>query len=150
MKNIYHITENISNESGGVRTIIKLLHEYLIKQKFNSNIITNKKELNDDYIEFKTNKLWHYNKNLMSYLSKLNTVDVFHLHGVYTYSQYITSKISVDKKIPYIVSPHGMLEPWILNKNPYKKKLYLQLILNNILNKSNVLHAITPLEKDNI
>lgn len=150
MKNIYHITENISNESGGVRTIIKLLHEYLKKQAFNSNIITNKKELTDDYIEFKTNKLWCYNKNLKPYLTKTDVVDIFHLHGVYTYSQYITSKISIEKNVPYIVSPHGMLEPWILNKNPLKKKLYLQLLLNNILNKSSVLHAITPLEKDNL
>ena len=43
-----------------------------------------------------------------------------------------------------------MLEPWILEKGALKKKLYLGLILNNLLKKASVLHAITPLEKNNL
>lgn len=150
MRNIYHITENISLESGGVRTILKLLHEYLESQHFNSSIITNKKEINDDYTEFKSNRIWNYNKELGSFLKKIEVVDIFHLHGIYTYTQYIASKVSLEKKLPYFVSPHGMLEPWILEKGALKKKLYLGLILNHLLKKASVLHAITPLEKNNL
>lgn len=150
MKNIYHITENIGFESGGVRTILKLLHEYLESQHFNSAIITNKKEINDDYTEFRSNTIWNYNKDLSSFLKKIEFFDIFHLHGVYTYTQYIASKVSLEKKLPYVVSPHGMLEPWILEKGALKKKLYLSLILNDLLKKASVLHAITPLEKNNL
>lgn len=150
MKNIYHITENISLESGGVRTILKLLHEYLENHCFNSNIITNKKEINDNYIEFESLNIWKYNKDLGSFLKKIEPVDFFHLHGVYTYTQYIGSKISLERKLPYIVSPHGMLEPWILEKGAIKKKVYLSLVLNNLIKKASFLHAITPLEKNNL
>lgn len=150
MKQIYHITENISNSSGGVRTILKLLHENLIDNNINSNIITTSKEPLDSFTEFKSYKAWYYNKQVKPCLNSLPDDVLFHLHGVYTYNQYIASKIAIKKNIPYLVTPHGMLEPWILEKNPIKKSFYLKLILNKILNKATVLHAITPLEKENL
>lgn len=150
MKDIYHITENISNSSGGVRTILKLLHENLVNNKINSKIITTCKEPEDAFTEFKSDKAWYYNTHIKSHLKTLSDNAIFHLHGVYTYNQYVASEIAKKKNIPYLITPHGMLEPWILEKNPIKKGLYLKLILNNILEKATVLHAITPLEKENL
>ena len=129
MKNIYHITENVAFESGGVRTVLLLLHQYLIEKNKNSQIITNRKEDFDNFIQIKSNKPWCYSAELMPFLNKLNNDSIFHLHGVYSYNQYISSEIAINKGISYIVSPHGMLEPWILNKNSFKKKIYLKLIL---------------------
>lgn len=150
MKNIYHITENVAFESGGVRTILLLLHQHLLENKFHSNIITNKKENFDDFLEFESNHLWNYSKTMCSYIDLINTDALFHLHGVYTYSQYVSAKIAFKKNIPTIVSPHGMLEPRVLGKNPIKKNIYLKLILNKILKNAKVLHCITPIEKENL
>ena len=150
MKNIYHITENVAFESGGVRTVLLLLHQYLIEKNKNSQIITNRKEDFDNFIQIKSNKPWCYSAELMPFLNKLNNDSIFHLHGVYSYNQYISSEIAINKGISYIVSPHGMLEPWILNKNSFKKKIYLKLILNKILYNAKTLHSITPLEKESI
>lgn len=150
MKDIYHITENISNTSGGVRTILKLLHENLIDNNINSKIITTSKEPIDIFTEFKSDKAWYYNREMKPFLNALPNNVLFHLHGVYTYNQYIASNIASKKNIPYLVTPHGMLEPWILEKNPIKKGLYLKLILQKILKNATVLHAITPLEKENL
>lgn len=150
MKTKYHITENISFSSGGIRTIVELLHNYLLSNELDSKIITNLKENNDEFVEFKTNLPWFYNNEIINYLDSLKNAHLFHLHGVYTYSQYAASKIGIKNSIPYIVSPHGMLEPWILNKNPLKKKVYLKLILNKVLKNAKYLHAITPLEKENL
>lgn len=150
MREVNHITENVSFESGGVRTILLLLHEYLLQKKIDSRIITNSKEVFDDFIEFKTGNFWHYSPYLKSFLNTLNDNNSFHLHGVYTYNQFIASQIAIKKELPYIVSPHGMLEPWILEKNSIKKGVYLKLILNKILSNAKVLHCITPLEKDSL
>ena len=38
MKNIYHIAENVSYKSGGVRSILLLLNNYLNNNGLNSNI----------------------------------------------------------------------------------------------------------------
>lgn len=150
MKKIYHITENISFESGGVRTILIFLNQYLKEKNICSNIITNKKEQLDDFLLFKSDCFWNYNNEIKGFLNNLETDSIFHLHGVYTYNQFIAYKIANTKKIPLVTSPHGMLEPWILNKNKIKKNIYLKLILNKILENSTIIHAITPLEKENL
>ena len=151
MKEIYHITENVSFKSGGIRTVLLALNQHLNASNFNSKIITNLKEDTDAFIAFNSKKPWSYTPEIKSYLNQIiATNSIFHLHGVYTYKQYVGSKVASKNNIPYVISSHGMLEPWILNKNHFKKKMYLQLILNTILKKAAVLHAITPLEKEHL
>lgn len=151
MGNIWHVTDNISNHSGGIRTVLQNLDAYLnSKNNFQSTIITNLKEPTDNYIEFKSSFVWGYNPEISKYFENSEINKIFHLHGVYAYIQYITSSYCVNNKKPYLLSPHGMLEPWIMNKNAIKKKIYLNLILNKVLKNAKVLHSITPLEKDNI
>lgn len=144
----------MSIESGGVRTVLLNLDKYINKANSkSSHIITNKKEKDDPYIEFPSQvfKPWCFSNKLQPYL-KTNIADInaMHLHGVFMHSQYLASKIAIKHKIPYVTSPHGMLEPWHLNDKKFKKKLYLKFILENILSNSNIIHAITPLEKENI
>lgn len=151
MKEIYHITENVSFKSGGVRTILLLLNNYLNQNNLPSNIITNLKEEADNFIHFETNKPWFYQKEIKSYLENLSkNTSIFHLHGTYTYTQYVSSEVAIKNRIPYLLSPHGMLEPRVLAKNSLKKKLYLQLILNKIIKNAQFLHCITPIEKDSL
>lgn len=150
MKNIYHIAENVSYKSGGVRSILLLLNNYLNNNGLHSNIITNLKEETDNFILFESNKPWFYQKEIKSYLEKLDNDSLFHLHGTYAYSQFISSEVALKKSIPYILSPHGMLEPRVLDKNSLKKKVYLKIILNKIIKNANYLHCITPIEKDNL
>lgn len=151
---IYHFAENISFESGGVRTVLVNLDNYLNKNNLQSSvIITNKKEDIDKYLEFPSTrfKSWNYSFDLKNYIQNLKKDKVaFHLQGVFMHSQFIASKQAQSHHIPYVVSPHGMLEPWHLNDKKFKKNLYLKFFLNKILEKSNILHAITPLEKENL
>lgn len=154
MKKIWHIAENVSNESGGLRTVVVNLNEYLNHlSKYVSEVITNKKEISDDYIEFPTTKIksWNFSKELKDYLFQENgDVNILHLHGVFMHTQYIGYKLSKKNNIPFVITPHGMLEPWHLKDKQLKKEIYLKFILNNILKQSKVLHAITPLEKENL
>lgn len=151
---IYHLAENVSFESGGVRTVLTNLDNFLnANETGSSTIITNKKEVGDLYLEYppKKNMPWNYCPELKEYLKTLGTDNsVFHLHGVFMYTQYIGSRIALEKQIPYVISPHGMLEPWHLKDKSFKKRIYLELFLKNILSKSKILHAITPLEKENL
>ncbi len=151
MKKIWHISENVSNKSGGIRTVVQNLDNYLkTRDDFQSFVITNLKEPEDQYIEFNSKLPWGYNAEIIKYIKNIKTDDVFHLHGVYAFIQHIASTYSIKNKNHYIVSPHGMLEPWILNKKAIKKNIYLKLILNKILQNAEVSHSITPLEKENI
>lgn len=152
MTKIYQIAESISHESGGLRTVVLNLNNY-ISNSFNSQIICNKKEENDDFLSFPSKKIkaWAYSKELNTFLKQnVRQDDIIHLHGVFMHSQFSGSKLALKNSLPYLVTPHGMLEPWHLNDKKLKKSIYLNLILNNLLKKSSVIHAITPYEKDNL
>lgn len=152
MTKIYQIAESISHESGGLRTVVLNLNNY-ISNSFNSQIICNKKEENDDFLSFPSKKIkaWAYSKELNTFLKQnVRQDDIIHLHGVFMHSQFAGGKLALNNSLPYLITPHGMLEPWHLNDKKLKKSIYLNLILNNLLKKSSAIHAITPYEKDNL
>jgi hypothetical protein len=115
MKKIYHITEDMSFNSGGVRTVLVNLDNYLNNASdLNSAILTNFKEPNDPYIDFNPSgfKMWNYSAGYKNFISsQIKTLDVLHLHGVFMHPQFTASKQASRHNVPYIVSPHGMLEP---------------------------------------
>ena len=151
MKKIFQIAESVSWESGGLRTVLVNLDNYI--KKNSSIILTNNKEEEDKYLDFPSSKFnfWSYSNELTQYLySKINEIDILHLHGVFMHAHYTSSKLAQKNNIPYIVSPHGMLEPWHLNDKQLKKSVYLKLFLNYLLAKSKIIHAITPFEKENL
>lgn len=149
-KKIYHIAENISLESGGLRSMISSLNDYTNSQDLSSEILTLKKESFDleKEIPFRKNP-WFYSKYYKDILENLNPKEsVFHLHGVFFYPQYIANKIAYKKNIPDIITSHGMLSNYFMGKRDFKKSIYKNLVLNNLLKKAKVLHAITENEKN--
>lgn len=152
-KQIIHIAEDISLSSGGLRSMITALDQYLNNQvDFTSEILTLKKESHDSYqlVNSKTNP-WSYSKDYKSSLiNAISSDGCLHLHGVWMYPQYIASKIAQKKGLSTVITSHGMLEPFLLKDKGLKKNIYLKLFLQNIFKRTNVLHAITANEKDNL
>ena len=52
--------------------------------------------------------------------------------------------------IPYVVTPHGMLEPWALSYKTSKKKVYFNLIEKRALKKASAIHTLVASEAANI
>ena len=152
-KQIIHIAEDISLSSGGLRSMITALDQYLNNQvDFTSEILTLKKESHDSYqlVNSKTNP-WNYSKDYKaSLINAVSSNGCLHLHGVWMYPQYIASKIAQKKGLNTVITSHGMLEPFLLKDKGLKKNIYLKLFLQNIFKRTNVLHAITANEKDNL
>jgi len=150
---INHILEDYSKLSGGLRTVVKDLNNQLLKNDISSNIITTKAEQEDKVELFKRScykEVWCYASKLKLYLNTLESNSIFHIHGIWMYPQYIASKIAYQNKNPYIITSHGMLEPWLWEQGTLKKKLYFNLMIKKYFTHANVLHAITPNEKDNL
>ena len=150
---ILHIVEDYSLNSGGLRTVIKDLNHHLNKTDFKSYILSSKKEKEDTVFTVETNKPWLYSKKWKTKITELNkkfSFDVFHIHGVWMYPQFLAAKFCVQNNIPFLVSVHGMYEPWLWEKGTLKKKIYFSLFIKNLFKKANYLHAITPNEGENI
>jgi poly(glycerol-phosphate) alpha-glucosyltransferase len=77
-------------------------------------------------------------------------IDVLHLHGIWTHTSAIGVSWARRTGKPYIVSPHGMLEPWIVSRGRMKKWLARIVYETRSLVRANVTHALTEAERSDI
>ncbi len=54
------------------------------------------------------------------------------------------------RKIPYVVVPHGMLEPWALSYKAWKKRIYYDLLEKPALNRSHAIQTLANAERKGI
>jgi len=151
---ILHIVEDFSIESGGLRTVIKNLDFKLHQKGLNSYILSTDKEKEDTIFLVKAkNKPWMYanewNKKLEEIVSS-KKINIIHIHGVWLYPHFIAAKFALKNKIPFVLSVHGMYEPWLWSKGTLKKKLYFNLLVKKVFSRASVIHTITPFETQQI
>ncbi len=84
--------------------------------------------------------LWHaINKNIEHY-------DLIHIHALWVFTTTITAYIARKKNIPYIVSPHGMLDYYSVYHDKWKslkKVLYFSVLDKFNLDNASVIHVTT-------
>ena len=68
--------------------------------------------------------------------------DLVHTHGLWTYLSIATLRWSERGMKPYVVSPHGMLDPWALRNSQWKKRIASFLFERRHLKGAACLHAI--------
>jgi glycosyltransferase involved in cell wall biosynthesis len=68
--------------------------------------------------------------------------DVIHLHGIWEPMLVLAASAARKFKIPYIVRPCGMLEPWNLRQSGWKKKIALTLTHRKMLNGAALLQTL--------
>jgi len=96
-------------------------------------------------------KSWFRCPRLLEALScKVDSIDIFHIHEVWSWPQYASATLARLKEIPYVFTPHGELEPWRTRSKRVKKRAYLTLIANRILSRAACIHAVAPSEIDGL
>lgn len=71
--------------------------------------------------------------------------DILHIHGLWMYPSVAAMRWS-NKGKPYIVSPHGMLDPWALRNSKWKKRISAIVYENRHLRGATCLHALNLAE----
>lgn len=77
-------------------------------------------------------------------------LDLLHIHGLWTYPSMASLQWSRRKKKPYLISTHGMLDPWALQHSRWKKHLVSLLYENAHLHGATCLHALCESEANAI
>jgi len=75
--------------------------------------------------------------------------DGVHIHGLWEQSTLIAARSAHALRKPYIVSAHGMLDPWALGSSRLKKQVYAALFERSNLAGATCLHALTEAEARN-
>ena len=77
-------------------------------------------------------------------------LDCLHLHGIWQGSSLIGARWARQNEGRYIISPHGMLDPWITGRGRLKKLPFWWLIERANLRSAATIHALTKDELKDI
>ena len=73
---------------------------------------------------------------------------IVHIHGIWSPRLHNVAKMCRAAKIPYIIAPRGMLEPWSLKQKWLKKRIARFLYQDKDLKCAAALHATAESEAD--
>ena len=76
----------------------------------------------------------------------LQNTDVLHLHGPWLDGNRQIANLARARRIPYLLSTHGMLDDWSMTRRGWKKKLYMALAGRRTLNAATMLHCTAEAE----
>lgn len=151
---IIHYLPSIDFSCGGTTTYMQLLAESLGRLS-ELHIITHS---SSRPIDIKNCTIHYINKNIFGamkseWMNLLNeiTPDIVHVNCCWLPQCAWVQKWSQAKNYKVILTPHGMLEPWIVKRNYWTKKLpALLLYQKSAIKKANCIHATAESEKKNL
>ena len=76
-----------------------------------------------------------------------SNADILHIHGIWMYPSLVSLRSARETR-PYIVSPHGLLNPLALRNSRGKKRIAALLFENEHLRRAACLHALNVAEAD--
>lgn len=164
---LLNVVEDLSKFSGGVPEAVRQLSNRLANGGLNVGILYAKGSPFEftDFVKLtksqpsKFGASWSWNSKLESDITSfvrsagLNS-SILHIHGVWSAPQYFAAKIAKNERCPFLISAHGMLEPWLWNNQGIikyiKKKLYWHQFAYSVFRNAKAIHAITPIERSTL
>ena len=92
--------------------------------------------------------LWRHPDIVPTLMRLVPQADVVHIHAMWEEVQYQAGRVSRNLGVPYVITPHGMLDPWSLSQGRLKKRLYLALRMRRVLNRAAAIHFTTTTERE--
>lgn len=152
---IIHYIPTIDRNWGGTSAYIQLLGNELGKL-VELHIFTHESE---NPIEIKNCKIHNLPsiKKVIEFKKQFNVLikrinpDVFHVNGCWTPGCALTQRWAQDLGYKVVLTPHGMLEPWIMARHYWTRKVpALLLYQKSAVKKADMLHATALSEKENL
>ncbi|MCL0086749.1 glycosyltransferase [Thermodesulfovibrionales bacterium] len=160
---LLHIVANLSPKSGGPTKSVTELTEALVRRNIEISIFAPvEKDDMQEVVQLKGVNLrlflqgslarwWtSYSPDLARAVrQEASKFALIHIHEIWHHPHFVAYQAAKRTGRPYIVTPHGALEPWCLNYKAFRKKIYATLIQRRILKEATALHALTDEEVKN-
>jgi glycosyltransferase involved in cell wall biosynthesis len=86
--------------------------------------------------------LWH------ALREQIPRVDVVHLHSLYLFHDWITWRECRRARVPYILRPHGSLDPFMYQRHRWRKAIIEQLFQDRVTRDATLIHYTSEPECD--
>ncbi len=156
---ISHYISSIDLTSGGPARSVTDLINHLAKNSteikikletldFEKPIIKEFKHKNVKLI-FHQFSFFLFSRSLIKSLKKTN-YQIFHIHGIWQMPTLLPSMFARNRKIPYVITLRGMLEPWSLSQKSFKKKVAMFLFQRRYIQYAKVIHVTCSAEAKSV
>ncbi|HXD00700.1 MAG TPA: glycosyltransferase [Verrucomicrobiae bacterium] len=153
-----HFTQSLEPlEGGGLGRAALDLHLQLLQDGFVSRLITTRSPSFDrawpetfQYPRTGPQKAFFARALERDSHSAVAGADVVHGHGFYVYTNWVIGGRACSKHKPLIYHPQGMLEPWILRRSRWKKRVVGLLFERRNMRACRLWRALTFKEADQI
>ncbi|NJL62224.1 MAG: glycosyltransferase [Methylacidiphilales bacterium] len=161
---ILHVVPGIEAATGGPGRIAASLCNSITQMGFEVDIATTKDPLqryelidtdagksNLLFFERWQHETYAFSRPLKNWLTtNIKNYDVVHIHSVFNYPTYIAAELAIKNKVPYVIAPHGMLEPWAFAYRAWKKRFFYDFAVKKALKNAQAIHATSSPETNNI
>ncbi len=155
---VLFLTLSVSRKAGGLFFSVRSLAKNLIHSGVRCRVIGPHDEFSDqDLAKWNPVEVETYEVQgpaTISYSREVTplvgTPDIQHIHGIWMYHSRVNRQTALGRKIPYLISPRGMLDPWAVRNSRWKKKLAGRLYENAHLRDADCIHALCDSEAESI
>ena len=155
------VTHWLSSAGGGVSVVVEALSSELEKQGHDVRVFGLKDDLwatqRNDWSGAPAEVFKPLGPSTLGFAPALLRAleyfspDIVHTHGIWMMTSMSVSRWNAPSlRRPYVVSPHGMLDPWALSNSRFKKCLGRALFEDRHINGADCLHALNLAEKNAI
>ena len=126
---------------GGPSIAMRAIVKSLIQQGVDVDVVTtnaNGKKILDKPLNFRIEEEkagyyffqrrlseWKFSWGLTTWLNQhISEYDLVHSHAIFCYPSLPAGLLARKNKIPYIIRPAGILDPWCLKQKAFKKNIY--------------------------
>jgi len=96
-------------------------------------------------------KFWMFSWTLRQWLYlHVMDYDLVHVHGLFTYTSLPACAAARHFNVPYVITPHGVLDHWCMSHKWWKKYPYYYLLERDHLKKASALHATSSFEASSL
>jgi glycosyltransferase involved in cell wall biosynthesis len=92
--------------------------------------------------------IWYSSELHRRILQLASEHDIVHIHGIWQFPDWAAAAAARHAGVPYVITPHGSLQPARLRKSSLKKRVSAVLADRAMLNQASCLHATAPDEAD--
>lgn len=166
--NILIVTPYLGSIYGGTSKVVKELAQGLGNLGVTVDIITTNANgsdkldvplnvwIQEKYYRVQYFPCWHRNDFIFSpsligwLFNHVIKYDLVHTNTAFAPLVSLTHWVCKLRKVPYIMTPHGMLEPWALSYKAWKKQFYYALFEKPALQQTSAIHVLASSEAEHI
>jgi glycosyltransferase involved in cell wall biosynthesis len=100
------------------------------------------------FFPIQTPRFWGFSRPLGKALHQtIPQMDIVHIHSMYLYHDMMAAQYCRQFRIPYLIRPHGTLDPYIYKRRRFRKWLMEWLFQNKAIRGASAIHFTSEEEK---